>query len=539
VRSRAIAVGAALGALTAGAYARVAGNGFLDLDDGTYVTGNPIVQQGLTWRGVQWAFTTGHGANWHPLTWLSHMLDVQLFGMNAGGHHLTNLVLHVASTLLLLRLFLAMTDALWPSAFVAAVFGLHPLHVESVAWVAERKDVLSAFFWILTTLAYVGWTRERSPGRYALVVVLYALGLMSKPMLVTLPFTLLLLDVWPLGRGARLWREKIPLFLLAAASSLVTFLVQRAGGAMSLSETIPFGSRAANAVVACAGYLGKALVPARLLPFYPLPRGGPAAAAVAGSALLLAAATFLAWRERARRPSWLVGWLWFLGTLVPVIGLVQVGPQAMADRYAYVPMIGLSAAVAFGFPRAAPALLLAGALAWSALTWRQAGLWKDDRTLFGHMVEVDPGNHLGHGVLGNVALHERRYDEAIREYREALRLEPAYALWSSNLGRAYLLTGRPDEARRAFETALSLSPDLAAAHHQLGFLLVTRGELDLAILHFEAALRSEPDDPEVHFNLGLALRQKGRAAEAAGQFRRALEIAPGFEPARRQLEAGR
>ena len=535
----ALAIGAALGLLTAGVYARVAWNGFIRLDDNDYVTASPHVQAGLSWSSIRWAFTTGHSANWHPLTWLSHMVDVQLFGMNPAGHHLTSLVLHVASTLLLFRLFLKTTGELWPSAFVGAVFGLHPLHVESVAWVAERKDVLSAFFWILTTLAYVAWTEERRPGRYALVVVLYALGLMSKPMLVTLPFTLLLLDVWPLGRGAWRWREKIPLFVLAAASSAVTFLVQRAQGAMELSDRVPLPLRIENAVVACAAYLGKALVPVGLAVYYPHPGGAYPIVRVVGSALLLAAISGLVFRYRRERPCLPVGWLWFLGTLVPVIGLVQVGPQAMADRYAYVPMIGLSAAVAFGIPRAAPALLLAGALAWSALTWRQAGLWKDDRTLFGHMVEVDPGNHLGHGVLGNVALHERRYDEAIREYREALRLEPAYALWSSNLGRAYLLTGRPDEARRAFETALSLSPDLAAAHHQLGFLLVTRGELDLAILHFEAALRSEPDDPEVHFNLGLALRQKGRAAEAVEQFRRALEIAPGFEPARRQLEAGR
>jgi tetratricopeptide (TPR) repeat protein len=364
---------------------------------------------------------------------------------------------------------------------------------------------------------------------------------MSKPMLVTLPFTLLLLDVWPLRReGGPFVREKIPLFLLAAGSSVVTFLVQQAGGAMSLGERIAPGLRAENALVAYALYLGKCVAPARLLVYYPYPASSYAGWQVAGAALLLAGATVFVLRERARRPWLAVGWLWFLGTLVPVIGLVQVGPQAMADRYTYVPMIGLSIAVAFGaaeFKNAAAALLLVGAAAWTALTWRQVSTWKDDRTLFGRMVEVSPENHLGHGVLGNVALHEKRYDEAIADYRRALELQPNYALWSSNLGRAFLLTGRTAEARTAFEDALRDQPDLAAAHHQLGFLFVTQGDFDRAIEHFEAALRSDPDLHEVHYNLGLALLQKGRTDEAIAHLQRALEIAPDFEPARTQLDA--
>jgi tetratricopeptide (TPR) repeat protein len=534
-----VGIGVGLAALTIAAYARVAGHGFIDLDDGTYVEWNPIVLAGLTWRGVVWAFTTGHAANWHPLTWLSHMLDVQIYGPNAGGHHLTSLALHVASTLLLYRLFLKTTDAVWPSAFVAAAFALHPLHVESVAWVAERKDVLAAFFWILTTLAYVAWTEKRGTARYLLVLFLYALGLMSKPMLVTLPFTLLLLDVWPLGRRPS-WREKIPLFLLAAASSVVTFLVQQAGGAMTLGERVPLGLRVENAVVAYVLYLAKSVAPARLLVYYPYPHEGYAGWQVAGAALLLIGATAFALRERRRRPWLAVGWLWFLGTLVPVIGFVQVGPQAMADRYAYLPMIGLSVAVAFAIPpRVLPALVVVAAGAWTALTSIQVGLWKDDRTLFGHMVEVAPENHLGHGVLGNVDLHERRYDDAIARYRRALELQPDYPLWLSNLGRAYLLTGRIPEARAALEGALRADPALAAAHHQLGFLLATQGDLDGAIAHFEAALRTDPDLHEVHYNLGMALLQKGRRAEAVAQFQRALEIAPDFAPARAQLDAAR
>jgi tetratricopeptide (TPR) repeat protein len=555
-RGSRFAAGLGLAILTIGAYARVAGNGFIDLDDQAYVNWNPMVQAGLTWRGVKWAFTTSHSANWHPLTWLSHMLDVQMYGMNAGGHHLTSLALHVASTLLLFHLFLRMTGAFYPSAFVAAVFGLHPLHVESVAWVAERKDLLSAFFWILTTLAYVSWTEKRGTARYLAVLALFALGLMSKPMLVTLPFTLLLLDVWPLKRAdaslrgiAALVREKIPLFLLAAASSAVTFLVQRGYGAMRLGDRVPFGLRAENAIVATATYLGKAIAPARLAVFYPYPTQAYPAWQVLGTALLLAAATVFALRERRSCPWLAVGWLWFLGTLVPVIGLVQVGPQALADRYTYVPMIGLSAAVAFGAAElarrsdaaryASASILLVAVAAWTGLTWRQVGLWKDDRTLFGRMVEIMPETHLGYGVLGNVNLFEGRYDEAIVYYRRALALQPNYALWSSNLGRAFLLTGRIPEAKAAFEAALHDSPDLAAAHQNLGYILGTLGDLDGAIEHYEAALRSDPDLHETHYNLGGTLLQKGRIDEAIAHFERALEIAPDYAPARTLLNAAR
>ncbi len=485
------AVGGALAALTVFAYARVAGHGFIDLDDGSYVVWNPIVQSGLTWRGVKWAFTTGHAANWHPLTWLSHMLDCQLYGMNAGGHHLTSLALHVASTLLLFRLFLKTTGALYASAFVAAVFGLHPLHVESVAWVAERKDVLSAFFWILTTLAYVEWTEKKGKARYFAVIGLFTLGLLSKAMLVTLPFTLLLVDAWPLSRAeasvrgiVALVREKIPLFLLAAASSVVTFLVQKAGGAMSLSDRLPFELHVENAFVAYVLYLAKFLAPLRLLIYYPYPSSGYVGWQVAGAALLLLATTVIVLRERARRPWLAFGWLWFLGTLVPVIGLVQVGPQALADRYTYVPLIGLSVAVAFSAAESRNVLvglLLVGVPAWTALTWRQVSLWKDDATLFGHLIAALPEDHFGYGVLANVHLHERRYDEAIAGYRRALAIQPSFALWSSNLGRALSLTGHSVEAKAALETALRDSPDLAAAHHLLGFLLVMEGDLDHAI----------------------------------------------------------
>jgi tetratricopeptide (TPR) repeat protein len=538
-----LAIPIALAALTIAAYARVAGNGFINLDDNDYVTASPHVQAGLTWSSIRWAFTTGHSANWHPLTWLSHMLDCQLYGMNAGGHHLTNLALHVASTLLLFHLFLRTTGALLPSAFVAAVFGLHPLHVESVAWVAERKDVLSAFFWILTTLAYVHWTEKKGPARYALVLALFALGLMSKPMLVTLPFTLLLLDVWPLRRtGAPFVREKIPLFLLAACSSVVTFLVQRAQGAMTLSDRIPLGLRVENALVSYAAYLGKAVVPARLAVYYPHTAEAYPAWQVAGAALLLAVITWFALRSFRARPWLAVGWLWFVGTLVPVIGLVQVGSQAMADRYTYLPLIGLSAAVAFGaaeFRNALAVLLLVGAAAWTALTWRQVGFWKNDRTLFGHLAEVMPENHLAHHILGCVYLREHRLDEAMAEFHTALRLRPSYAEAHSNLGMALELSGRAPEAIEAYEAALRWSPNLAEAHHNLGRLLATQGHLDAAIAQLEAAVQSNPDLVEAHVNLGNALIAKGRIDAAIAQFEKALELRPGSADVQHRLDAAR
>jgi Flp pilus assembly protein TadD len=420
---------------------------------------------------------------------------------------------------------------------------LHPLHVESVAWVAERKDVLSAFFWILTTLAYVAWTQKKGTARYAAVLALFALGLMSKPMLVTLPFTLLLLDVWPLRReGGPFVREKIPLFLLAAGSSVVTFLVQRAQGAMTLSDRIPFGLRVENALVSYAAYLGKAVAPARLAVYYPHTAEAYPAGQVAGAALLLGGITWFAWRSRSTRPWLVVGWLWFLGTLVPVIGLVQVGSQAMADRYTYVPLIGLSAAVAFGaaeFKSALAALLLVGAAAWTALTWRQVGYWKDDRTLFGHLAQVMPENHLAHHILGCVDLREHRLDEATAEFREALRLRPSYAEAHSNLGMALELSGRAPEAVESYETALRWSPNLAEAHHNLGRLLATQGHLEAAIAHLEAAVMSNPDLVDAHVNLGNAYMLSGRIDEAIAQFEKALELRPGSVDVQHRLDAAR
>ena len=533
-----VAIGVALAALVIGAYWKLAGNGFIGLDDNDYVTRNPRVQAGLSWSGVEWAFATTRSANWHPLTWLSHMLDCQMYGMNAGRHHLTSLALHVASTLLLYRLFLRTTGALLASAFVAAVFGLHPLHVESVAWVAERKDVLSAFLWILTTLAYVEWTEKGGTGRYLLVIGLYALGLMSKPMLVTLPFTLLLLDVWPLRRAKASLREKIPLFALAALSSVVTFLVQHAHGAMALGERVPFGLRAGNAVVAYVLYLAKSVAPFGLAVYYPYPKVAYPAWQVAGAALLLLAVTVWVWRERGRRPWLAVGWLWFVGTLVPVIGFVQVGTQAMADRYAYIPLIGLSVAVAYS-ARLLPALLVVLVPAWTALTWDRASAWKDDRTLFGPLAETMPENDLAHHVLGCAYLREHRYDEAIAEFREALRLRPSYAEARSNLGAALELSGRPAEATVEYEAAVRASPNRADLRYNLGRALALQGRPDAALEQYEAAVRSDPDLAEAQGGLGELLLRAGRTREAIPHLEKALELRPGWTEARRLLESAR
>jgi tetratricopeptide (TPR) repeat protein len=542
-----------LAVLTIVAFARVAGNAFLELDDRAYVADNPRVVAGLTWKGIVWAFESAHAANYSPVTLLSHMLDCEMFGMSAAGHHLTSLAWHVASTLLLFHLLRKTTKATWPSAFVAAMFALHPLHVESVAWIAERKDVLSTFFWIATTLAYVVWTERRGAARYALVLLLFALGLLSKPMLVTLPFTLLLLDVWPLARTSKgflaLVVEKIPLFVLSVAASIGTYVAQRAEGATELGERHTLLFRLANAAVSCATYVWKTVWPAGLFPQYPYAEEGHPAWKVALSLAVVAALTVLLVAPFRKRPWLAVGWLWFLGTLVPVIGIVQVGEQAMADRFTYVPMIGLAIAIAFGAAelastsepvrRAARVLAPAILLVWAGLSWRQLGYWKDDATLFGHVVDVMPTHHVAHGALGNAAFAANQYDVAIREYTEARTLNPGYAQWAANLGVVLARVGRTDAARKAFEDALAIDPRQKDAHHNLGLLLAGEGKYDEAIAHFEASLAKDPDQYMVLYNLGVARKLQGKRAEAITAFEKSLDLAPGFAQARTALEQTR
>jgi tetratricopeptide (TPR) repeat protein len=425
-------LGAALALLTLAAYLPTLHNGFVNLDDGLYVTGNPHVQQGITGAGVAWALTANVANNWHPLTLLSHLLDCQLFGLDAAGHHATSLLLHLANVVLLFAVLRRLTGAVWRSAAVAALFAVHPAHVESVAWVAERKDVLSALFWLLAMAAYGRYARRPSVGRYLPVALAMALGLAAKPMVVTLPFALLLLDIWPLERLGLGWKrlavEKLPLLALSAASSLVTLHYQRTS--LAPLGLDPWSLRLANAAVSYTAYLGKLLLPSNLAVFYPIPLAIPAWK-VAGAVALLAILTALAVRTARKAPWLLVGWLWFLGTLVPVIGLVQVGRQAMADRYTYIPSIGLFVAIVWGIAglvgerRAVLATAAAVVIALLvAGTWMQAGTWRDSVTLYRHALAVTPDNYLAHLGLAKALVAKGDGAGAAEQYRAALALRP-------------------------------------------------------------------------------------------------------------------
>jgi tetratricopeptide (TPR) repeat protein len=551
---------------------RAVGNDFVNYDDDLYVTRNPRVQQGLTSAGVRWAFTTDAAGNWHPLTWLSHQLDWELWGPSPRGHHATSVALHVVNTLLVFWLLDAMTGAPWRSALVAALFGVHPLHVESVAWVAERKDVLSTCLWLLTTLAYVAWTRRRGTGRYLAVVGGLALGLMAKPMLVTLPFTLLLLDWWPLGRLRKqtdvrpLVLEKLPLFALVAASSVVTWIVQSAAGVMA---PLPLATRVGHAAITYVEYLGKMVWPLHLSAIYPHPARAPLEAVVP-SALLLALVTAVAVWQRRQRPYLLVGWLWYLGTLVPVIGLVQVGASAMADRFTYVPLLGIFVALAWLVPAGPePRLVVAAACVVLALlaaqTWAQVGVWRDSTTLFAHALAVNERNAIAHvnlGVelgargdpvtatthleralelrpdlvtariaLGNTLMRRGMVEEAIGHYRAAVAADPSSARALNNLGYAQLQLGRVDEAIASLEAALRVDPNLATAHNDLGMALARRGDSTGARAEFERAVAADPRYAEANNNLAAMLLSEGRLQDGLTHAERAIAVQPAFAEA--------
>jgi Flp pilus assembly protein TadD len=539
---------------------------FIDFDDDVYVTENPYVKAGLTLKSVIWAFTTMHASNWHPLTWLSHMLDSELYGLNPGGHHLTSLLFHIVNTLLLFLVLKRMTGALWRSGFVAALFALHPLHVESVAWVAERKDVLSTLFWILTTWAYFWYTGQPRLGRYLLVLLLFALGLLSKPMLVTLPFTLLLLDYWPLGRFQfgqltghhnpnssesispsnqrsltfRLVLEKVPLFALSAVSSLLTFIAQQQGGAVKSLELFSFGNRIGNAVVSYVSYIGKMIWPQHLALLYPHP-GTFSIWQVTGASLLLVCVSIGAIRSAHRHPYLMTGWLWYLGTLVPVIGLVQIGMQAMADRYTYVPLIGLFIMIAWGVPNILVRLryrrivfaILAGLLLLTlvAITMLQIRHWHSSVTLFRHSLRVTVDNYIIHHNLGNALAVQGKNEDAIAQYVEALRIKPYFVEAHNDLGNALVRQGKYQEAIDHYTVCLKIMPDLAKVHSNLGVALARQGRYQEAIAHYEEALRIKPDYADAHYNFGNALVLQGRYQEAVARFAEALRIAPDFAEA--------
>ena len=503
---------------------------FISCDDPIYVTANPTVQRGLTLDGVRWAFSS-LDVYWQPLTWLTHMADCQLYGLSPAGHHLTNVLLHTLNAVLLFLVLMRGTGQLWPSAFVAAAFAVHPLRVESVAWVAERKDVLSAACWLLAIWFYLAYSRRPKIGTYLPVLLFFALGVMAKPMVVTLPCTLLLLDFWPLGRLrrshqpgelasrpvggtraetavrpatiGRLVVEKAPLFAISVGVSFVTVWGQRACGALASLEAVSLAARALNALVSYADYLRMTLAPVRLGVLYPLPAGGVPVWRAVGAAVLLLFLTVGAFSQTRRRPYLLFGWLWYLGTLFPVIGLFQAGPQGLADRFTYVPHMGLFAALAWGaaslpWPArrrkaliaAAGAMLLIGSM---ARTRGQLTYWSDSVKLFEHTLSVSPDNPFAHMHLGTALMAEGRSDEAKDHYLETLRLEPSYA----------------------------------DAHSNLASLLMREGRASAALSHFRAALALKGESPWNQMNLALALEETGRAEEAVRHYRRALELDPG------------
>jgi Flp pilus assembly protein TadD len=538
---------AGLCAMTILVFGQVATHAFLIYDDPDYVSRNPQVKSGLTLRGIRWAFTTFHASNWHPVTWLSHMLDVQLFGMRPGLHLLVNVALHAAAAALLFLALSEATRAIWRSAMVAALFAVHPLHVESVAWLSERKDVLSTLFLMLTLLFYVRWRRTRIRLWYGLMIAVFAVGLMAKPMLVTAPFLMLLLDWWPLGslRTSRpaaiapLIAEKGPLFIMVALSSAVTVAAQRA--AMASTVNIPLLARFANAAIAYVEYLGKTVLPFHLAIVYPY-RSVISPSLAAGAAALLVVITVAVLFYGSRPPYLITGWLWFLGSLVPVIGIVQVGEQSMADRYTYVPLIGIFIAVVwlvvdlFPTPQARRPLAMAGALLIACCAARsamEARYFADSVTLFARAAYATDPNFLAHRYLGSAWLDRHDYVRSAAELSTALTMNPNDSQAHNALGVVLQSQGRPEAARKELVTAIALAPRGAEAHRNLGALELVRGDHAAAVRELETAL-SIGDDPKVEGDLRIA---EEKPAEAVPFYETAAEEDPGSAEIRNDLGA--
>lgn len=519
---------------------------FLLYDDYSYIVKNYYLQPGLTWENVMWAFTGGYAANWHPLTWLSHMLDYRLFRLHPAGHHLHNVLLHLLNSILLFLVMRKITGEERASAFVAAVFALHPLHVESVAWVSERKDVLSALFWILTMGAYARYTQQPGVGRYLLMLLLFVLGLLSKPMLVTLPFVLLLLDYWPLRRlsspdkpaglsFAHLLLEKVPLFLLSIGSSIITYSVQQEAGAVSTFDRLPLGVRLENAVVSYLQYLGKTFWPADLAVFYPHPGETLSMTAVVLAGLVLGGMTTFVVLRIKRSPYLAVGWFWYLGTLVPVLGIVQVGAQAMADRYTYLPMIGLTIMLgwlaidlaAWRFGRWIVGVAFAVVVvSMTMLSMKQVGYWSNTATLFQRAVEVTERNWVAHYNVGLVHAKEGRLEEAVQQYVRVLEYAPRFTPVYYELGSVLQRMGKDEEAIPYFRISIEQDPAFAKAQTDLGVALVRVGKPDEALRHFDAAYRLNRWYGEPHRMVGLVLVERGQYDEAMKYFQRALVVSP-------------
>jgi Flp pilus assembly protein TadD len=526
--------------------------GFINYDDQSYVYHNPVVQQGLTWKGVLWALTYGKIGHWHPLTWLTHMADFQLYGLWAGGHHLTNVALHAVTTVLLFLALRKMTGALWRSAFVAAVFAIHPLRAESVAWVAERKDVLSGMFFMLTLLAYVNYARRPSRGRYAMVAVWFGLGLLSKNMLVTLPFVLLLLDWWPLERFPasnfrfqiflRLAKEKIPLLLLSAGSCIATFIVPEKVGE---TDRVPALERVGNALVSYVIYLRQMIFPAGLAIPYPNIAKGQPIWQVCLAFVALAAITAAVIIYRKKRPYLLTGWLWYLGMLVPAIGIVQISYYAHADRYTYLPEIGLAMAVTWAMADWSAkwkhrrlvmgSLMVAMISALAVCCHIQVSYWKDSESLWTHTLAHTSGNSVAHYNLGLDFAERGDLEAGIAQYRKAIEINPAYVEALDNLGNALVKQGRFEDGLAQYQKALEINPDFTHARYNLGTALLAEGNLDEAIVQYKEILENDPDDSLVRNSLGDVLVQQGKLDEAVTQYRKVLEDNPDDEEARFKL----
>ena len=569
-RAHALLVTLALVIGTLACYGSVRDFEFTNFDDHRYITHNPVVLSGLNAQSIAWAFRAINVGNWHPITWLSHMLDCELYQLKdgsqwAGGHHLSNVILHVANTLLLFALLIRLTSTVWRSAFVAALFALHPLHVESVAWVSQRKDLLSAFFGFLTIWAYVEFTRTRRWTSYVAMLVCFALSLMSKPMLVTLPFVLLLLDFWPLRRlSYSAIIEKLPLFVIAIASCVVTVIAQARGGSISAIDEISLAGRTTNAIVACGVYLRQTVWPLNLGPFYPLQTRWPAWV-VAAAVSVLAAITVIATAFSRRRPALLVGWLWFVGTLVPVIGLVQVGSQAHADRYTYVPLIGIFITIAWAIPdlggRTRPWIAAICIIGLSLLGFHaieQVQHWRNSVTLSQRALVVTDRNAVSHFNLGMAYSERGDLHSAIEEFKSAAEIKPEwtdvyYELGNAyrrngelqsaitaylaaidrqpkhldainNLGMTFALEGDYTRAIETFKKALTINPNYAGANLNMGNALAATDKLHDAVIHYERALAAEPNNALTHLNLGNALSRLNRPEEAMRRFAKSIDL---------------
>ena len=552
-----------LSALVLAVYWKVQYHEFINYDDGRYITENKHVKSGLSKENFIWAFTHSHSSNWHPITWLSHMLDAHFYGLNPNGHHLTSLGLHIANSLLLFLVLCRMTGEVWKSCFVASLFAFHPINIESVAWVSERKSVLSTFFWLITTWAYINYVQKKNFIRYSIVFLFFILGLMSKPMLVTLPFVFLLLDYWPLNRfkippankppSAKevnqikssllsLFIEKIPFLVLVVGSSTITLIAQKSWGSIVSLETAPLTSRISNALVSYLKYLEKMVWPNNFSIFYPYPTDGFVLWKVLMSVLVLTTITFVSIRLIKKAPYLAVGWFWYLGTLIPVIGLVQVGQQAMADRYAYIPFIGMFIIIAWGLPellknylfRKKLILFLAGIYfsVLMTLCWIQLQYWENSIKIFQHAINVTVKKYPSfvgiYNNLGVVLIAQNKFEEARTNLKKAVELQPNYPESQNNLGYALSELNRFSEANIHYKKAIRLKPDYAEAHNNLANSLSKKSNFNQAIFHYKKAIQLKPEYSEAHFNLGVTLNKWNHSEEAISQLEEAIRLEPNF-----------